>query len=500
MQIILLLCRVLLAGVFSVAAVTKITGTERFSKTVREFGVPSFLARPLSLLVPLAELAVAVLLLVTSAGRWGGFGALVLLLIFSLAIVGNLVKGRKPECRCFGQINSRPVGWPTLLRNGVFVAGSLLVIWQGKEKPGTTIVALLSNLSGVQLFVGAIGVLFIVSLLVEGWLFLHILRQHGRLLLRLDNLDLRLVRAGLPPEEDSSQSVAGLMIGSPAPAIELPLLSGGSLTLVTLLQRGKPVLLVFSDPDCGPCNALLPAIANWEREHANALTIAVVSRGTAAANRAKAGAYDLAFVALQQDRETAETFKAPATPSALVISANGTIGSQVAMGAQAISELVARLAGAAANGSLVLHQGSAHQHAILGPAKKSRIGEPAPSFRLADLDGRPVELSDFRGRDTLVLFWNPSCGFCNSMLPELKAWESVRPEKAPELLMISTGTVEANRQMNLQSSVVLDDGFSVGRSFGVGGTPAAVLIDGAGRIASAEVIGAPAVLALAQGV
>jgi hypothetical protein len=85
------------------------------------------------------------------------------------------------------------------------------------------------------------------------------------------------------------------------------------------------------------------------------------------------------------------------------------------------------------------------------------------------------------------------------MLPDLKAWESVRPERAPELLMISTGTVEANRQMNLQSSVVLDNGFSVGRSFGVGGTPSAVLVDAAGRIASPEVIGAPAVLALAQG-
>jgi peroxiredoxin len=279
----------------------------------------------------------------------------------------------------------------------------LLITWQGKENPGTTIARLVSGLTGNQLLVGVVGILFVVALLIAGWLFLHLLRQHGRLILRLDNLELRLARAGLPPEEDSSQSVAGLLIGSPAPTMKLPLLSGGSLTLATLLQRDKPILLFFSDPDCGPCNALLPAIANWEREYANALTIAVVSRGTIEANRAKAGAYDLAFVVLQQDRETAETFKAPATPSAVVIQADGTIGSQVAMGAQAINELVARVTGTRASGALVLHQGSDnHQHGVPAPAKKSRIGELAPSFRLADLDGRKVELSDFKGRDTLV--------------------------------------------------------------------------------------------------
>jgi peroxiredoxin len=140
-----------------------------------------------------------------------------------------------------------------------------------------------------------------------------------------------------------------------------------------------------------------------------------------------------------------------------------------------------------------------HRQQSQPPApQRSRIGESAPVFRLPDLDGRSIGLSDFEGRDTLLLFWNPSCGFCSSMLPDLKAWESARPETGPKLLMISSGSVEVNRQMNLKSPVVLDHGFSVGRAFGVGGTPAAVLVDASGKIASAEVIGAPAVLALAR--
>ena len=43
---------------------------------------------------------------------------------------------------------------------------------------------------------------------------------------------------------------------------------------------------------------------------------------------------------------------------------------------------------------------------------------------------------------------------------------------------------------------VIDDGFTAGGWVGVPGTPAAVLIDGAGRIASPMVLGADAILDL----
>ena len=51
--------------------------------------------------------------------------------------------------------------------------------------------------------------------------------------------------------------------------------------------------------------------------------------------------------------------------------------------------------------------------------------------------------------------------------------------------------------MGLNSPVVLDQQFSVGQAFGVGGTPSAVLVDVEGRIASEVAVGAPAVLELA---
>ena len=88
-----------------------------------------------------------------------------------------------------------------------------------------------------------------------------------------------------------------------------------------------------------------------------------------------------------------------------------------------------------------------------------------------------MSLSDFKGRKTLVLFWNPGCGFCQRMLPDLKAREENRSNGAPELLVVSTCAVDANQKMGLRSPVLLDTEFAVARQFRGGGTPSAVLVD-----------------------
>src|SRR5690349_9571765 len=128
----------------------------------------------------------------------------------------------------------------------------------------------------------------------------------------------------------------------------------------------------------------------------------------------------------------------------------------------------------------------------------AEIGEPAPELKLPDLGGKMVDLKQFRGRRTLVLFWNPGCGFCARMLDDLKAWETTAPATAPQLLIVSTGTSEGNQQLGLRSPIVLDQGFSAGRAFGTNGTPSAILLDENGNIASKVAVGAAAVFTLAQ--
>src|SRR5690349_14006895 len=47
------------------------------------------------------------------------------------------------------------------------------------------------------------------------------------------------------------------------------------------------------------------------------------------------------------------------------------------------------------------------------------VGTPVAPFRLPDLDGKMIGLEDFSNRRFLLLYWNPNCGFCELLAPDL---------------------------------------------------------------------------------
>jgi len=395
--------------------------------------------------------------------------------VFIVAISINLARGKKPDCNCFGQIHSEPVGWPTLVRNGLLVVIAGFVLWQVNAAIPTSVFLLADGLSATALVLIALLVLTLAS---QWWFTIHLFRQNGRLLLRMDALEEQLASAGGVLQ--STQT--GLAVGSPAPSFEISSIGGGALiTLDTLRAERRPIVLIFSDPACGPCLALLPDIARWEKQVAN-LTFVLISGGSPEENRAKLGDHRLKHVLLQRQREVADAFMVSGTPGAVLVNPDGLIGSTVVMGAQAIAGLVETAARPVAVAPV--------------PPPAPKVGDLAPSQKLADLNGNTVAVSSFFKRETVVLFWNPSCGFCTKMLPELKQWERNSPTGDPQFLLISSGTVEANRAMGLQSPILLDDTFITGLAFGVHGTPGAILVDAKGRIASTIASGAPAIVSL----
>jgi methylamine dehydrogenase accessory protein MauD len=345
MDAILLGARLILALVFAVAGVAKLIDLAGSRRAIVDFGVPAALAGPLGILLPLAELAVAAALLTTTTAWWGAVGALVLLLVFAAAIGANLARGRKPDCHCFGQLHSAPAGRSTLARNAVLAAPAALVVWQGLEgNVGPSAVAWVGALSAVQLL-GLFAAVLVVGLLaVQRWFLFGLFREDGRLMTWLEAAEDAFDDAAVAftPSRNGAQETTGLPVGSPAPGFDLPNLEGEAVTLESLRSLGKPILLLFADPECDHCKEVLPEVGRWQEELADEFTIAVISSDDPEENRVMSNEHGLSRVLLEEDWEISEAYEVSGTPSAVLVNPDGTIGSSLAEDVEEVEDLVSQ--------------------------------------------------------------------------------------------------------------------------------------------------------------
>jgi methylamine dehydrogenase accessory protein MauD len=355
-DVALLIARLLLTAVFALSGVAKLADRAGFRQVMIDFGVPSPLATPLGIFLPLAELAVAAALIPTVTAWWGALGALALLLLFIAGIGANLVQGRKPDCRCFGQLHSAPVGWKTLARNGLLLALAAFVVWRGTENAGASAVSWVGDLSTAQLSGLIFGLVVLVLLGIQGWFLLHLLRHNARHLERLQALE---EGHGVARSGNRSQLGAGLPVGSAAPVFSLQNLRGAEVTLDNLLAAGKPVVLIFTSPECDYCTELLPEIARWQHKHSDKLTISLVSDLSIEENRAHVADHSVQHVLVQEDWEVGEDYQVEVTPSAILITSDGAVGSSLAEGSDAVETLVAQAVGERAQLPM-LHSTTAH--------------------------------------------------------------------------------------------------------------------------------------------
>jgi thiol-disulfide isomerase/thioredoxin len=327
------------------------------------------------------------------------------------------------------------------------------------------------------------GTAILLALAASGWLVVQMRAQQERLAARLDALARQVTAPGGAP---NARAVAAApipspppMIGERAPAFALETLDGGCASLASLLAPGKPLLLVFTHPRCGPCYELLPDIAGWQRVYGDRLTIALVSGGARETNLAMTAEYGISLVLLQQEQEVADALGISQLSAALLITPDGRIATEPRYGANALRQLVAETLG------LALPQRQAVE------ARPVQKGERAPALRRPDLAGNVVDLAASRREPTLVLFWSPGCTHCQDLLPTIRAFEqAVGPER---LVIVSRGPIGLNQDVGFRATVLLDDDSSISRTFGVSGTPAAVLLDPRGVVATPVARGVVAV-------
>lgn len=128
------------------------------------------------------------------------------------------------------------------------------------------------------------------------------------------------------------------------------------------------------------------------------------------------------------------------------------------------------------------------------------VGTVLQDFALPALQGGMMRLSQWRGRDVLLIFFDPACGFSRLLLPKLT---TLRPDAEPLPVIISTGDREQNRRLfaehHVTIPVLLQEADEVASLYAIPGTPAGYRVDAGGTVAAPLALGGEAVMALSGG-
>ena len=314
----------------------------------------------------------------------------------------------------------------------------------------------------------------------------QLILQNGRILLRLDALE----RAGAGPRV-SDAPPEPLPAGSVLHDFELPLLSGGSMTLSQ--WRGQRLLLMFFDPECGYCRELAARLPS-----APAITTLIISTGDREKNRSLFAERSVTIpVLLQDNMEVAGLYRVTSTPSGYFVDEHGASDGELLVGARAL--LAAMNEGAPLNVSSTkaAKRSTAGSHLIRDGLK---AGTRAPDFTLPQLDGGELSLSALIGQKILLVFSDPGCAPCMALAPKLE--QVHRNSSGFRVLMISRGDVQANRdkvkELDLTFPVLLQRHWEISRAYGKFATPIAYLIGADGLLASDVTVGESQILGLAS--
>lgn len=129
--------------------------------------------------------------------------------------------------------------------------------------------------------------------------------------------------------------------------------------------------------------------------------------------------------------------------------------------------------------------------------RNTTAGQAAPDFTLADLNDKPVSLSSFRGKVTLVDFWASWCGPCRKENPNVVAAYNKFHSKGFEILGVSLDDNKSNweqavKKDNLTWTHVSDlKGWEskAAQLYGVQSIPTNFLLDKDGKIIAKDLRG-----------
>lgn len=125
--------------------------------------------------------------------------------------------------------------------------------------------------------------------------------------------------------------------------------------------------------------------------------------------------------------------------------------------------------------------------------KKEKDRRQAPDFTLKDSMGRPVKLSDYKGKVVLLNFWATWCGPCKLEIPWFVEFEQSFKDKGFAVLGVSMDEEGWDivkpyvEKAKINYRVVIGDDMTAQLYGGVDSLPTSFMLDREGRIAATHV-------------
>ena len=138
--------------------------------------------------------------------------------------------------------------------------------------------------------------------------------------------------------------------------------------------------------------------------------------------------------------------------------------------------------------------GSPTAEGATSTAQGTAVGNIAPDFTLAKLDGSKVRLSELRGQPVVINFWATWCPPCRDELPIIERVYAMYRDKGLTVLAVdlqedSSTVQQFVTQKKMSTTVVLDSQGMAARLYRVNAVPSTYFIDKDGIIRAKQIGG-----------
>jgi len=124
------------------------------------------------------------------------------------------------------------------------------------------------------------------------------------------------------------------------------------------------------------------------------------------------------------------------------------------------------------------------------------VGDVAPDFTIDDIEGKPVKLSDYRGKVVFLAFWASWCPRC---MEELAFLQGLYTGLSKDLVVLAVNQETQNLSathvaklkaeitgLGIQFPILLDKDLEVWKAYCINALPTSVILDQEGKVRFAE--------------